>query len=132
MRGESFCLIYFTFHFSTTITSLVPTLQKVVAVSELMFHEEKHEYLSFMQRNCSHPLAALHSEAVYQKALCKYVSFFALLLVYYIFTLLFRLMEHGCSPIASDLSMRYTQLQDKVSPSSYLPFLSHYIALLFF
>jgi len=101
---------------STAITSMVPTLQKIVSVQQILFTEERQEYLSFVQQHPTptspsrshipspspsittppHPLAIMHAEGVYQKALC-------------------RLLENGCAPIAADMEHRVKVLQEKAA-----------------
>eukprot|EP00026_Physarum_polycephalum_P012857 Phypoly_transcript_13198.p1 GENE.Phypoly_transcript_13198~~Phypoly_transcript_13198.p1 ORF type:complete len:297 (+),score=36.50 Phypoly_transcript_13198:149-1039(+) len=100
---------------SNAVTSLVPTLQKIASVQEILFTEERQEFLSFTQRPPAHsspsrsqppsspppsaplhPLAVMHAEGVYQKALC-------------------RLLENGCAPVASDLEQRVKYLQEKAA-----------------
>lgn len=101
---------------SSPITCLSPTLQKIVSVQEILFTEERQEFLSFTQRSPPssssslslssslssspsssrpHPLAVLHAEGVYQKALC-------------------RLLENGCAPVHADMEQRVKALQEKV------------------
>lgn len=105
---------------SNAITSMVPTLQKIVSVQEILFTEERQEYQSFTQRQPAqsspsrnsnpssppvtppHPLAIMHAEGVYQKALC-------------------RLLENGCAPVAADMEQRVKALQEKVRGNRFCP-----------
>jgi len=99
---------------STAITSMAPALQKIVSVQQILINEEQQEFDTFtchqhpnrVGRPMSpsqtsdagpvHPLAILHAEAVYQKALC-------------------RLLENGCAPIAVDMAYRVTVLKEKAA-----------------
>lgn len=94
---------------------MAPTLQKIVSVQDILVTEERQEYLTFTQRQTTpsspsrtssspavpppHPLAIMHAEGVYQKALC-------------------RLLENGCAPVAADMEQRVRALQEKVIPRS--------------
>jgi len=87
---------------SSPATCLAPTLQKIVSVQEILYTEERQEFMSFTQGSTSnntsfsHPLATFHAEGVYQKALC-------------------RLLENGCAPIAFDMDQRVKFLQAKAA-----------------